>query len=437
MRPGSRRLCLLLALALVLPPARLGTPVAAPLPPPLAAPLLAPASAAEPPGDVQAVAQRAYSTVQELSVTVGSRPTGSEAERRAAEWLKGQLEALGYATTLQPFPVTTFRDRGASLAVEAPAPALVRARNLYYGGAGEVTAEAVYGGLGRSAEVGASAAGKIVVVDRGVLTFQEKVENAVASGALAVVVINNEPGELRGALRSPASVPVVGVAQEDGAILREGAKVGGMTLHVRAETELVTATSHNVVGVRERPGAPIIIVGGHYDSVEAGPGANDNASGTAAALEVARALAEETRAEVRYVAFGAEEIGLVGSRTYVSGLSEEERGRVRLMVNLDMVGVGDRLLVGGSEELAGRLVQLAKDQGIEQVGSFREGGRQGSDHASFLAAGMPAVFLHWSDDPRYHTAEDKAEHVQPERLGQTARLALALIQQTLADQPAS
>nr|MBU6863703.1 M28 family peptidase [Streptococcus oralis] len=71
-----------------------------------------------------------------------------------------------------------------------------------------------------------------------------------------------------------------------------------------------------------------VVVSSHYDSVVGAPGANDNASGTGLVLELARAFQNvETDKEIRFIAFGSEETGLLGSDYYVNSLSQKERDR--------------------------------------------------------------------------------------------------------------
>ena len=85
-------------------------------------------------------------------------------------------------------------------------------------------------------------------------------------------------------------------------------------------------------------------MGGHYDSVPAGPGANDNASGTATALEIASVLAADGELDdVCFVLFGAEEVGLIGSGAFVRSLSPDERSDVQGMPQLRHGGGGNRL----------------------------------------------------------------------------------------------
>ena len=130
------------------------------------------------------------------------------------------------------------------------------------------------------------------------------------------------------------------------------------------------------------------MAGAHLDSVVAGPGLNDNGSGVAAVLEVAEQLASRPLADgaaLRVGFWGAEEIGLVGSRRYVRGLSAAERRRIRAYVNLDMVGSPDaKADVYAGEGEAGRRIEAALREGLpDGAGEEHLGGA--SDHASFAA----------------------------------------------------
>jgi aminopeptidase YwaD len=134
------------------------------------------------------------------------------------------------------------------------------------------------------------------------------------------------------------------------------------------------------------------------------------------------------------VLFGAEEIGLVGSQHYVGALRPQEREHITAMLNFDMVGVGDRPMVGGSAELVDLAFATAEQNGT-RLG--RLGGRalERSDQASFLDANIPAIFLHRSGDPNYHTVEDRAKHVNADHLAVAGQLALALLDQIAASIP--
>jgi aminopeptidase YwaD len=189
-----------------------------------------------------------------------------------------------------------------------------------------------------------------------------------------------------------------------------------------------------VIGVLpgRRPGA--VVVGAHFDSVAGGPGANDNASGTATMLEVARFFAQrdDYPDTLYFVAFGAEELGLRGSRHFVESLPQSVRQELRAMLNLDMVGVGDeQRLVGATE-----LVEIARDV-AEAMGipNYVAGGSSSasSDHESFQRVGLPALLIHRRHDPNYHTPRDLAEYVDPTYLALAGQLAINVLERLAAE----
>lgn len=191
-----------------------------------------------------------------------------------------------------------------------------------------------------------------------------------------------------------------------------------------------SGTSQNVVArhPNEDPSLPLVIIGAHYDSVPFGPGANDNGSGTATMVEVARELAWSPvpNVAVRYVAFGAEEIGLLGSEAYARQLSREDRARLRVMISIDMMAVGEQPAFGGSEPWLSEALARAASQGYEplNLSGFL---RRLSDHASFLDAGLPAMMFHWVEDPYYHTRFDVSENVQPWSMDLMGAIAIELV----------
>ncbi|HZT08039.1 MAG TPA: M28 family peptidase [Chloroflexota bacterium] len=191
-----------------------------------------------------------------------------------------------------------------------------------------------------------------------------------------------------------------------------------------------SGTSQNVVAHSwsEDTGAPLVVVGAHYDSVPAGPGANDNGSGTSTMVEVARALSGDPPGSVavRFVAFGAEEIGLKGSAAYVRSLSIRDRHRIALAISLDMLAVGDEAQFAGSDPWRDAAIAMAVDRGYDARDATDEL-RGLSDHQSFLDADIPAVLFHAESDPAYHTARDVIERVQPDYMGLMGDIAIALI----------
>ena len=153
----------------------------------------------------------------------------------------------------------------------------------------------------------------------------------------------------------------------------------------------------------------MVIVGGHYDTVPHVDGANDNASGIAAVLTLAEELADRSFPfTLRFIAFGSEETGLIGSKHYVRALSQDERDEIKAMINLDVVGTGEGLRITGDSWLTSHVSETADREGITI--SVRDGMRGGSsDHASFREAGIPVIFFFGDDNSRIHTPEDTLE----------------------------
>lgn len=177
-----------------------------------------------------------------------------------------------------------------------------------------------------------------------------------------------------------------------------------------------------------------LLVGAHYDSVPGSPGANDNASGVAVMLEVARALSlEPPGMPVVFVAFGAEEGGprdprIAGSLRYVEQMSPRERRNVLGMINLDMVGHGDVLLptlrINMKRGLHRRLIEQAARMGVPVRENFTP---QISDSVPFASQGIETAWLWTGVEPSYHSPLDTPEKVTPVSLDRAGRLTLAVI----------
>lgn len=183
--------------------------------------------------------------------------------------------------------------------------------------------------------------------------------------------------------------------------------------------------SRNVVGTTGGPMRVLVVA--HLDGVRAGPAANDNGSGIAALLEIARAARD--REGLVVAALGAEERVETGSSLHlgsarlVRGLSGAERGRIRFALSLDMVGVGRTLHVRGLEGAPNRSARLAlaraRALGIRAT-YLRDTGL--SDHAELTRAGVPAAWLQWRTDGCWHLACDVADRVQGRKIAAAARL---------------
>jgi aminopeptidase YwaD len=384
-----------------------------------------PTTSVEPDGDA------AYDHVLALSVEIGSRPAGSEAETAAAAYISEQLQSYGYETEIQEFPFESEFGREASLRTTAPEETTVEASPLVQSAAGQAEGQLVFAGEGLSEDYPPEGiSGRIALLRRGDVFFADKVANAEAAGASAVVIFNNEPGEFIGVLSETSAIPAATISQDEGerllSLLEEGPV--RVSLHVAGPQR---GTSRNVIG-RPSDEPCETVSGGHFDSVPAGPGANDNASGTAAVLELARVVAARDLPGVHcFVLFGAEELGLFGSRHFVDGLTPEEVDALRAMLNFDVVSAGEEWQVAGSPELVDLATALAVDAGIAAVqGDLAPG--LSSDHTSFIEAGIPAVFFfrmgeHFFSDVM-HTPQDTADIVLLSDLEDAVTMGLLLLE---------
>ncbi|MFJ6672591.1 M28 family metallopeptidase [Actinosynnema sp. NPDC091369] len=171
----------------------------------------------------------------------------------------------------------------------------------------------------------------------------------------------------------------------------------GFTTRVQSFTSN-GATGYNLIA--DWPGGDldnVVMLGGHLDSVSAGPGINDNGTGSAGLLEVALAVRStgfQPTKHLRFAWWGAEELGLVGSTYYVNSLSTTDRSRIDAYLNFDMIGSPNPgyFVYSASGQPSGSLALQQTLQGyFSSIGVPTEltsvGGR--SDHAAFARAGIP------------------------------------------------
>jgi Zn-dependent M28 family amino/carboxypeptidase len=190
--------------------------------------------------------------------------------------------------------------------------------------------------------------GNIALIRRGGCTFRIKADNAAAADASGVIIFNDGdptlPGDrlglFGGTLGSPGvTIPVVSTSYARG-VEFDSLIASGLTMHLELRAE--TRQSFNVIAeTRQGRTDRVVVVGAHLDSVPAGPGINDNGSGTATILEIALQMAElgiEPRNQVRFAFWGTEEEGLIGSAYYVSQLNTRQIKNIAVNLNFDMVG---------------------------------------------------------------------------------------------------
>jgi hypothetical protein len=326
-----------------------------------------------------------------------TRAAGTRGYDESVVYVARRLRAAGYRVRLQEVPFPVFRERSEPrLEVGGRR---VPVTTLGYSPPGRVRAQVARVGRGCRAGDLDAARGRIVVAERGVCTFRVKARLAQAAGARGLLVAD----------RRSATAP-------SGSLIRPGIRipavaVGAGGLALRGQARLVVDTvegtrrTRNVIA--ERPGAParrVAMLGAHLDSVREGPGVNDNGSGVASTLALAERLRD--RPGLRFGFWGAEELGLYGSRGYVASLSGPERRRIAGYLNLDMVGSPNavRYVYGEGPvrealEQALRTRRLAFDE-IE-IGAS-------SDHAPFDDAGIATGGVYSGSEERKTARQARA-----------------------------
>lgn len=304
--------------------------------------------------------------------------------------------------------------------------------------------------------------------------WRAKAVNARDRGAAALIGVRDDwhhPGAddlppWKGAVASPVGIPLARVTLA--ALSRAGVDVPALAREVGSEgkprSRALGTAVRLAVGIEQRrertanvlgilPGADpslageCVVVGAHYDHLGHGgesamspedsgkvhPGADDNASGTAALLAVARAFAAAgpARRAVLFAAFSGEELGVLGSSRLVQAPPPAcPVERMQLMVNLDMVGrpKEGRVFVegAGSGRDLRRLVDAlpGREPALPLRIAFGGDGYGPSDQTPFLARGVPVLFLHTGAHADYHRVSDTADKVDPAGLAAVARLAL-------------
>lgn len=292
---------------------------------------------------------------------------------------------------------------------------------------------------------GIDATGHLALVKRGTCPIADKLKLAKAHGALGVILYNNSPGDAITAatlgrenigLLPPVGTIPLEVGEGWSARLRNGEELV-VKLYVDAVFE--ERETWNVIS-ETKEGDPnnVIVLGAHLDSVQAGPGINDDGSGTTLILELAKALQHfSTNLKVRFGWWGAEENGLWGSRYYVEDLTPAEVDDLLLYLNFDMVsrgyfgvfdGAGDDAGPGGapgSEVITQLFTDHFHAQGIETTPIGLTGG---TDYVPFMTeinkpVGGLFTGASAAEDDCYHQACDHIGNPDPETLTINAKAA--------------
>ncbi len=354
-----------------------------------------------------------------------TRSAGADGYSASTAYVVGQLESWGYTVEVEDFAFDGYMEN-------APAELVVDGEDLGEEGTDFRTFAYSEGGTGTgelvavdlmlppSSEANSSTSGcessdfadfpegGIALIQRGSCTFSEKVNAARSAGASGVVIFNEGQSDRSGLIGGyldggSGGLPVLDATFDMGEALSE---LAGSTVSISTDATYGEIPSVNIIA--ETAGGDsdqVLMVGSHLDSVTAGPGINDNGSGSATVLEIARAAAElgyEPAYRVRFAFWGAEEIGLLGSEAYVDSLSKDEADRIIGYLNYDMVGSpnGARFVYdgdgsdssagagpSGSDDIEAVYEEWFEAQGEDILPTPFDGR---SDYGPFIWSGIPA-----------------------------------------------
>jgi Zn-dependent M28 family amino/carboxypeptidase len=362
----------------------------------------------------------------------GNRAATTAGYDASVDYVVNRLRAAGYKVSLDGFDFPLWTLNSPSTFAEVSPTARTFAEGTDYivsqfSGAGDVTARVVPtndiespppGGPGTGTsgcepgDFPAATAGNIALMQRGTCPFVQKYQMAKDAGAVAALIFN-DGGEGRTSpifITAPVNIgiPTIMTSFDVGQSLLDEARAGTVTAHVAVDATTTPNTEYNVIadsrsGDRDRT----IVLGAHLDSVEAGPGINDNGSGSSTILEIAEQMAKlkDPRNRMRFAFWGAEEAGLVGSTAYVAeqvdngGIDEIEAN-----LNFDMVGspnfvrfVYDGDLSdsppppsgapNGSAQIEQLFLRYFRSRGLVTDPTAFDGR---SDYGPFIANGVPA-----------------------------------------------
>lgn len=362
-----------------------------------------------------------------------NRPSGTAEERRAAEIIAEEIRAYGFEPAFEPFTFDEAETTG-TLTVVEPYEKTYEVRPFgHCASTAEegVTCPFVYAD---SLEEWNKEHLKGALCLLGTECDLDLLEKTGAAGVLSVsqgkaVTRPEDIDFYRPSIRKKEDrerIPAIAITGHDAFdMIEKGAK----TVTFRVSNRSYAAESQNVCVTIPGTLFPdrVIVIGAHYDSVPFGCGASDNAGGSATIMELFRHFAKNPpQKTLRFVWFGAEEVGLFGSKAYVKAHAEE-LDAVDVMLNCDVCGaiIGQNFVRATCDESVAHYLQfLAAETGY--AANIKKG-CMGSDSSTFAYSKVPAVgfgrgeaeFISFA-----HTRNDVVRFLSPERLAETAEFVL-------------
>src|SRR5436190_3873886 len=365
-----------------------------------------------------------------------SRNSGEPGYRASVDYVANAMRAAGYNVTIQPYTFPYFAFVGTPTFVEiSPTPRSFVLNDDWLPGQSNGVATGAQvkpaGGIvipptptpssasGCSPSDFSGMAGKIALIQRGTCTFAQKVQLAQAAGAVGVVIFNEgnpgRTGVFNGNLGSVPIVPVAFTSFDKGASLLNEYNAGTppvLNLSIQSSSD-PNRLDWNVIA-DSKGGDPnhVLVVDAHLDAIY-GAGMLDNASGSAAILDIAQQMKNVTPLnKLRFIWFGGEELGLLGSKYYVNNLTPTQYSQIGYDLDADVFGTPNYsigILDPAAPDFFGRTVsttfpanvyepsRVSRDQSIAffDAAGFNHMlfSPVGTDAESFNLAGIPASGL--------------------------------------------
>jgi len=361
-----------------------------------------------------------YSPLEFVEKLSFVRYGGTPAEKQAAEFIKGEIEKAGGQAELMPFQINA--STYTSHVTKVVAPYELDIATVPFGMCGNVPApgkdlKLIYVERGEERDFLGhdDLSGYVVLVNSVSLDVYKRLVKRNASAIFAIMGKyyhnNDEAGmycrNLRPKFLEAGVVPTFYINAHDATeLLRNGAE----TIHIELEQTDGEATSHDVLAVIEGTEKPeeSIVLTGHYDSLPVGPGAWDNATGSAALMGLYLYFRENApKRTMRFVWCGSEEQGLLGSKAYIEQHEELVKNEVKFCFNFDMCGTilgPNNIFITGTKELEDFAELFCREVGYSA--NFRNGVHS-SDSAPFADMGIPGIGLsRGTQTSEIHTCRD-------------------------------
>jgi len=343
----------------------------------------------------------------ELCDKIGSRFAGTEGYRRAADFMLATFREYELdSAELEPFEFTAWR-RGepAELAMKAPLKRAYPCYALPFGAPtdpGGLEEEAIDIGAGANEDIEArreEIKGRFAITTSSARHRIDTYEQCAASGAAGFILASSVPGMGLGTGSvtngEEGAIPAVSIACESALQIQRLTQNDRPRFRLTVNASFEQATTWNIVGELKGTEFPdeLVIMGGHLDSHEIGPGALDNASGAVQVMEAARLLAgqrQNLKRTIRFIGFAAEEIGLLGSHHHAEKHASQLR-KARFMLNSDCPSMGNpKGLAFHRCPQAEPYVQMLAEQ-METPIPFHDRFHCHSDHYPFVLEGLPTA----------------------------------------------